>query len=180
MRVNLLKRMESSIHSFTLTATKLANQVDTLLAKIDAHENDELFELNIEDIEDVELNAPEFEPYMLGNKTKVLIQDMDLIRFRQELEADRVLLESIVSDAKRVTAARDAKLEKLKQQIIAKVTEPLNPDNKKVIVFTAFADTAQYLYAHLVEWAQKELGIHSALITAVSYTHLTLPTKRIV
>ena len=95
MRVNLLKRMESSIHSFTLTATKLANQVERLLAKIDAHESDELFELNIEEIEDVELNAPEFEPYMLGNKTKVLIQDMDLIRFRQELEADRVLLESI-------------------------------------------------------------------------------------
>lgn len=174
MRVNLLKRMESSIHSFTLTATKLANQVDTLLAKIDAHENDELFELNIEEIEDVELNAPEFEPYMLGNKTKVLIQDMDLIRFRQELEADRVLLESIVDDAKRVTADRDAKLEKLKQQITAKVTEPLNPDNKKVIVFTAFADTAQYLYAHLVEWAQKELGIHSALITGGGTNKTTL------
>lgn len=169
MRVNLLKRMESSIHSFTLTATKLANQVENLLAKIDAHEsdiqNDSVFELNIEEIEDIELNAPELEPYMLGNKTKVLIQDMDLIRFRQELEADRVLLESIVNDAKQVTAARDAKLEQLKQVIKAKIAAPLNPNNKKVIIFTAFADTAQYLYAHLAEWAQRELGIHSALIT---------------
>ena len=175
MRVNLLKRMESSIHSFTLTATKLANQVERLLAKIDAHESDELFELNIEEIEDVELNAPEFEPYMLGNKTKVLIQDMDLIRFRQELEADRVLLESIVDDAKKVTASGDAKLEKLKQEIKAKVSAPLNPDNKKVIIFTAFADTAQYLYAHLVEWATKELGIHSALITGGGTNRTTLP-----
>lgn len=174
MRVNLLKRMESSIHSFTLTATKLANQVENLLAKIDAHESDELFELNIEEIEDIELNAPELEPYMLGNKTKVLIQDMDLIRFRQELEADRVLLESIVNDAKRVTAARDAKLEKLKQAITAKIALPLNPNNKKVIIFTAFADTAQYLYAHLVEWAQKELGIHSALITGGGTNKTTL------
>ena len=174
MRVNLLKRMESSIHSFTLTATKLANQVEMLLAKIDAHESDELFELNIEEIEDIELNAPELEPYMLGNKTKVLIQDMDLIRFRQELEADRVLLESIVNDAKRVTAARDAKLEKLKQAIKAKIASPLNPNNKKVIIFTAFADTAQYLYAHLVEWAQKELGIHSALITGGGTNKTTL------
>tara|TARA_R100000900_G_scaffold536_1_gene864 strand:- start:131214 stop:134501 length:3288 start_codon:yes stop_codon:yes gene_type:complete len=174
MRVNLLKRMESSIHSFTLTATKLANQVESLLAKIDAHESDELFELNIEEIEDVELNAPEFEPYMLGNKTKVLIQDMDLIRFRQELEADRVLLESIVEEAKKVTAARDAKLELLKQEIKSKVHTPLNPDNKKVIIFTAFADTAQYLYAHLVEWAQEELGIHSALITGGGTNKTTL------
>ncbi|GAB1256188.1 DEAD/DEAH box helicase [Aurantivibrio plasticivorans] len=174
MRVNLLKRMESSIHSFTLTATKLANQVETLLAKIDAHESDELFELNIEEIEDVELNAPEFEPYMLGNKTKVLIQDMDLIRFRQELEADRVLLDSIIDDAKKVTAARDAKLELLKQEIKSKVHAPLNPDNKKVIIFTAFADTAQYLYAHLVEWAQEELGIHSALITGGGTNKTTL------
>lgn len=174
MRVNLLKRMESSIHSFTLTATKLANQVESLLAKIDAHESDELFELNIEEIEDVELNAPEFEPYMLGNKTKVLIQDMDLIRFRQELEADRVLLDSIIDDAKKVTAARDAKLELLKQEIKSKVHAPLNPDNKKVIIFTAFADTAQYLYAHLVEWAKEELGIHSALITGGGTNKTTL------
>lgn len=86
MRVNfLLKRMESSIHSFTLTATKLAQQVDRLLAKIDAHESEELSELNIEDIHDFELESTELESYMVGNKTKVLLQDMDLIRFRQEL-----------------------------------------------------------------------------------------------
>ncbi|HAU0911799.1 TPA: helicase [Legionella pneumophila] len=174
MRINLLKRMESSIHSFTLTATRLVNQVENLLAKIDAHESDELFELNIEEIEDVELDAPEFEPYLLGNKTKVLIQDIDLIRFRQELEADRVLLKSIVDDAKNVTAIRDSKLEKVKQLIKTKVTAPLNPDNKKVIIFTAFADTAQYLYLHLVEWAQKELGIHSALITGEGTNKTTL------
>jgi len=174
MRVNLLKRMESSIHSFSLTASKLANQVENLLAKIDAHESEDIFELNIEDIEDVELNAPELEPFLLGNKTKVLIQDMDLIRFRQELEADRVLLESIVNDAQKVTAERDAKLEDLKQAIRNKITTPLNPDNKKVIVFTAFADTAQYLYAHLVEWAKNELGIHSALITGGGTNKTTL------
>ena len=178
MRINLLKRMESSIHSFTLTANKLVNQVSALLAKIDAHESDVVnavvYELNIEEIEDIELNAPEFEPYLLGNKTKVLIQDMDLIRFRQELEADRLLLESIVKDAQKVTATRDAKLEKLKQQIKFKVTVPLNPGNKKILIFTAFADTAQYLYSHLVDWAQQELGIHSALITGGGTNKTTL------
>jgi SNF2 family DNA or RNA helicase len=174
MRVNLLKRMESSIHSFTLTAEKLANQVEHLLGKLDEHESGELVELNIEEIEDIELNAPELEPYLLGNKTKVLIQDMDLIRFRQELEADRVLLESIVEEAKKVSAERDAKLDILKKTISRKVANPLNQDNKKVIVFTAFADTAQYLYGQLAQWAQSELGIESALVTGGGTNKTTL------
>lgn len=165
MRVNLLKRMESSIHSFTLTATKLAQQVDRLLTKIDAHESEELTELNIEDIHDFELESTELENYIVGNKTKVLLQDMDLIRFRQELEADREFLNHIAETAQLVDASRDAKLELLKQAIAQKVRNPLNPGNKKLIVFTAFADTAQYLYAHLAQWVHFELGIHSALVT---------------
>ncbi len=165
MRVNLLKRMESSIHSFTLTASKLAKQVDRLLAKIDAHESDEVDELSIEDIHDFELESTELETFMVGNKTKVLLQDMDLIRFRQELEADRVFLTSIAETAQRVTAQRDAKLALLKQAIANKIENPLNPGNRKVVVFTAFADTAQYLYANLAAWAQSELGIHCALVT---------------
>jgi len=165
MRVNLLKRMESSIHSFTLTVGKLERQIEILLAKIEEHEDGDIDALNIEEIQDVELDAPELEPYMIGNKTKVLLQDMDLIRFKQELEADRELLSSISNAAEKVTASRDAKLEKLKQTIIEKSKAPLNPDNKKLIVFTAFADTAQYLYKHLSEWAKSDLKMHSALVT---------------
>lgn len=174
MRVNLLKRMESSIHSFTLTATKLAQQVERLLAKMDAHESEALDELNIEDIHDFELESTELEGYMVGNKTKVLLQDMDLIRFRQELEADRVFLNHIAETAQHVSAARDAKLEQLKQAIAQKIHQPLNPGNKKVIVFTAFADTAQYLYSQLNQWAQAELGIHSALVTGGGTNKTTL------
>ncbi|MGP9687197.1 helicase-related protein [Halomonas sp. AOP25-F1-15] len=174
MRVNLLKRMESSIHSFFLTVGKLLAQVDALLGKLDEHEQGDIDALNIEDIQDVEMDSPEFEPFLIGNKTKVLLQDMDLIRFRQELEADHLLLESILVDAKQVTADRDAKLEKLKTAIAHKSENPLNPGNKKVIIFTAFADTAQYLYAHLSGWASKELGIHSALITGAGTNKATL------
>ncbi|CAM3733343.1 helicase-related protein [Halomonas casei] len=174
MRVNLLKRMESSIHSFSLTVEKLLAQVDTLLAKIDEHEQGDLDALNIEDIQDIEMDSPELEPFLIGNKTKILLQDMDLIRFRQELEADHLLLESILTDAKKVTADRDAKLEKLKTTIVQKAENPLNPGNKKVIIFTAFADTAQYLYNHLAGWASKELGIHSALITGTGTNKATL------
>ena len=174
MRVNLLKRMESSIRSFSLTVSKLANQVEILLSKIEEHEAGDIEALNIEEIHDFELDSPELEPFMIGNKTKVLLQDMDLIRFKQELEADRVFLTSIAESAQKVTAERDAKLEKLKQTIADKINAPLNPDNKKVIVFTAFADTAQYLYDHLAKWAQSELGVHSALVSGSGTNKTTL------
>ncbi len=175
MRVNLLKRMESSIHSFAMTATKLADQVERLLGKINAHESDDVDALSIEDLHDFELESTEFEPLMVGNKTRVLLQDMDLIRFRQELEADSVFLQHIAETARDVVAQRDAKLALLKETITRKIANPLNPDNKKVIVFTAFADTAEYLYANLAEWAQAEHGIHSALVTGGGTNRTTIP-----
>lgn len=165
MRVNLLKRMESSIRSFRLTVDKLNNQIEVLLSKIEEHEAGDIDALSIEDIHDFELDSPELEPYMIGNKTKVLLQDMDLIHFKQELEADRVLLTSIAEAAKEVSAERDAKLDQLKATIAEKVRKPLNADNRKVIVFTAFADTAQYLYSHLAQWAKQNMNIDSALVT---------------
>jgi len=174
MRVNLLKRMESSIHSFTLTVGKLLAQVDALLAKIEEHEQSDVDALNIEDIQDIEMDAPEFEPFLIGNKTKILLQDMDLIRFRQELGADHLFLESILAEAKKVSADRDAKLAKLKTTISGKAESPLNAGNKKIIIFTAFADTAQYLYSHLSGWASQELGLHSALITGTGTNKTTL------
>lgn len=174
MRVNLLKRMESSIHSFSLTVDKLARQVTYLLTKIEEHESGDIEALNIEDIHDFELESTELEPFLIGNKTKVLLQDMDLIRFKQELEADKLFLTNIAETAKNVTAERDAKLALLKQTISAKVNNPLNPGNKKIIVFTAFADTAQYLYSHLAQWAKSELGIHSALVTGGGTNKTTL------
>ncbi|KFI21395.1 helicase-related protein [Nitrosococcus oceani] len=169
MRVNLLKRMESSIRSFRLTVDKLNNQIEVLLSKIKAHESGpgdyEADALSIEDIQDFELDSSELEPYLIGNKTKVLLQDMDLIHFKQELEADHVLLTSIAEAAKEVSAERDTKLDQLKATIAEKVNNPLNDNNRKVIVFTAFADTAQYLYGHLAQWAKQELNIDSALVT---------------
>jgi len=174
MRVNLLKRMESSIRSFSITVDKLASQIEMLLSKIEEHESGDIDALNIEDIHDFDMDSPELEPFMIGNKTKVLLQDIDLIRFKQELEADRVLLNSIADAAKNVTEDRDAKLEKLKGTIVAKINCPLNLNNKKVIVFTAFADTAQYLYTQLASWAQNELSLHSALVTGGGTNKTTL------
>ncbi len=162
MRVNLLKRMESSIHSFALTVEKIHTQVGGLLAKIDAHESSELEELSIEDIE---TDSPELEDMMIGKKVKVLIQDLDLIRLRQDLAADHVFLGYLLEEARKISASDDAKLQKLKEAISEKLETPINDGNKKVIIFTAFSDTANYLYKHIHEWALKEFGLHSALVT---------------
>ncbi|MGL5758554.1 helicase-related protein [Plesiomonas sp.] len=189
IRINLLKRMESSIHSFALTSEKVLTQVDALLQKIQhfnaniaphiSHElTEEFVTPPIEEIEDLEFESPELAPYLIGNKTKVRIQDLDLVRFAQDLDADRVFLQEIVWIAKQISAERDAKLAMLKQNCKNKCQNPFNDNNKKIIIFTAFADTAEYLYRHIAPWASQLLGLHSALITGQrSHTTLCSPTS---
>ena len=162
MRVNLFKRMESSINSFALTLEKLLNQVNTLLKKIEAHEGATVDELSIEDIE---VDAEEFDAYLIGRKVKVLIQDIDAIRWKQELEEDQQQLTTLLNEARLVQVHRDAKLKTLKKIIADKTQNTINISNKKIIIFTAFADTANYLYQHLADWAKTELNINSALVT---------------
>lgn len=172
MRINLLKRMESSIHSFHLTVDKLLSQVDTLLEKIDEHEaNSEVTELSIEDID---LESTEFEPYLLGNKVKVLIQDMDRVKWRQDLQEDRYQLQNLLESSEKVDEKRDAKLNDLQQIILDKIENPLNEGNRKIIIFTAFADTAHYLYRNLAPWVTETLGLHSALVTGSGSNKCTL------
>lgn len=162
MRINLLKRMESSINSFALTVDKVHGKISGLLEQIEAHENNEIEELSIEDIE---ADDPALEDYLIGNKVKVLVQDMDLVRWKQDLQEDITLLKDLLADAIIVDPSRDAKLLKLKEVIKTKASNPFNLDNKKLVIFTAFSDTAEYLYDHISNWASDELGLHSALVT---------------
>ena len=175
MRINLLKRMESSIHSFTLTVERLLHNVDRLLELIEKRGNDYDPSLNIED---VDLEDDVLEDLLIGNKVKVLLQDMDLLKWDQDLEDDREKLADLLHEAKQVTNERDAKLADLKEIIRAKIEHPLNRNNQKVIVFTAFADTAHYLYKNLVGWAWEEFGIHAALVTGSGSNKTTLPKVR--
>lgn len=165
MRVNLLKRMESSIHAFALTVNKLLEGVRELKERLNNHDASDIEEWNIEDIA-VEDSA--FDPYLVGNKIKVLIRDVDRIRWRQELEEDEALLVKLVREARDIGPARDAKLAALRQLIADKATHPINAGNRKALIFTAFADTAEYLYTQLADWAQNELGLHVGKVTGQS------------
>lgn len=171
MRVNLLKRMESSIHSFHLTVNSLLEQVDTLLEKVEQHQTAEIEELSIENLD---LDSLEWDALLIGNKIKVLIQDMDLVRWRQDLQEDRYQLQHLLEESQAISPARDAKLHELQTLIRSKINQPINPGNRKVIIFTAFADTAIYLYQQLAPWALQELGVHGALVTGSGSNKTTL------
>lgn len=174
LRVNTLKRMESAVSAFALTVGRQLGDVEATLARIE----DGGSEIEETDIGDVEVDDPRFEPLLVGRKVKVLLRDLDLARWRQDLIEDRDRLAALAAAATEVTAARDAKLEALRQLIAGKIEAPLNPDNRKVLVFTAFADTARYLYEQLAPWLNGEFGLHTALVTGTGGNQSTVAGLR--
>jgi len=174
LRINVLKRLESSVHSFKLTVQRQLRDVEAMLHRIDAHDED----VEEPDIEDVDIDDPAFESLLVGRKVKVLLSDVDLVRWRQDLIEDRNRLSTLLSTAKQVTPERDAKLADLRKVIEQKCNNPINPGNRKVLVFTAFADTAEYLYEHLAPWARQNLKLESAVVTGTGRNQTTLRSIR--
>lgn len=174
MRVNALKRMESAVSSFALTIQRQLHDVEATLSRIEAHA-EEFEEINIAD---VDIDDPAFESLLVGRKVKVLLGDVDLIRWKQDLIEDRNRLATLHAAAIQVCAARDAKLAALRDVITHKCQNPSNPGNRKVIVFTAFADTATYLYDQLATWAKETLGLETALVTGTGRNQTSLPGLR--
>jgi hypothetical protein len=172
LRVNVLKRMESSVVSFALTVERQLEAVNLILARIESHAD----ESEALDIREVDLEDPEFEGLVAGRKVKVLLKDVDVVRWKQDLEEDRNRLMTLLSAAKDVGPERDAKLAELKRMIADKCERPINSGNRKVIVFTAFADTARYLYDQVSRWAKAELGLQAALVTGTGSNRSTLPS----
>ncbi len=171
MRINILKRMESSIHSFGLTVSKLLQNIDLALKKLDNCEDI----IEDFDIEEIDIDDNRLDGVLIGSKkVKVLLKDIDQIRWRSELEKDKEILERILKEAFYVKENRDKKLQELKKLIENKIKNPINGDNKKVIVFTAFADTAKYLYEHLSKYALESFGVHSALVVGSDSPKTTL------
>lgn len=173
MRVNLLKRLESSIYSFKLTVEKLITIIDENLRLIDNHQSG-TYDLDL-GINDIDIDDIELEDLLVGGKTKVLIQDLDNILWKQDLKLDKSILVKLLGNIKLIDVQRDAKLLELKNRIEDKIRNPINSDNKKVIVFTAFADTANYLYNELHEWLKKEHGLNSALVTGSGTNKTNMP-----
>ncbi len=172
MKVNFLKRLESSVHSFALTMQRTIAKIEALerrLATFKAFQ-DRNPELDPETLEPEELEDEELrEALEVGKKLTFKTVHLDVDRWLAALHEDKRQLNGLYLQARDVASPRDAKLAELKALIAAKVREPtlnkLNRPNRKALVFTAFSDTAEYLYEQLHEWARAELGIHAALVT---------------
>lgn len=173
MTVNLLKRLESSVQSFRLTLQSLQANNEATLAKITAFNQSggadtvgDLTEvLEGLDAEDDELPMPGDEGREIGGKIKISLADMDLPSWEHELKVDLQVINALLSSMNKITPLDDAKLQHLKGQLLGKITNPINPGNRKVLIFTAFADTADYLYANLAPELLAKHAIHTAKVT---------------
>ncbi len=184
MKVNFLKRLESSVKSFEITMERTITKIEGLEGKIKNFqtmpkqhpESDEL-EIEFDDPgHDEELE----EAMLVGGKFKYKLEHLELDHGKnwlKDLKNDKDQLCRLFKAAQDVSPDTDAKLAELKKLIAAKVAKPttnkIGESNKKVLVFTAFADTATYLYESLLEWGTKHLGIHMALVCGGGDTRAT-------
>jgi SNF2 family DNA or RNA helicase len=167
MRINLLKRIESSVDSFRLTVLNIYNQINASLSAIEKGENDTYSGVQLSPAsEEIDWESEwGDEENIIGKKVKVRICDLDLIKWKEDLTSDLNFLKDLLDEVKNIFGENDLKLEELKKILSEKIENPLNPNNKKVVIFTAFADTANYLYKSLKDYLKDNYGVNSALIT---------------
>ncbi|EKD28583.1 MAG: hypothetical protein ACD_79C00270G0002 [uncultured bacterium] len=178
MKVNYLKRLESSIKSFEISLERTISKIENLeqkisdFLKIQSSSHEETLEDFIPNESELEENEDDLEEWQVGKKLKFDLADLEIEKWRIDLKNDKDALIELLNNAKAVTAERDAKLQELKTLITDKIKNPINASNKKVLVFTAYADTAQHIYNNIKDWCKKELKLNCALVCG-SFTHTT-------
>lgn len=175
MKVNYLKRLESSIKSFEISISRTLEKIEKLEAKIAQFKSNHTQTLYLESLspDEDELDEDDLEQWQVGKKLKFDLADLDLDRWLVDLQSDKAALAYIHDNALLVIPEKDAKLHELKTLITAKINQPINTGNKKIIIFTAFADTANYLYNTLKTWYSQEFKLDCALVCG-SMTQTTL------
>lgn len=167
MSINLLKRLESSVYSFNLTLSRIKELIDNTIDAIEVFEkygSDDLtmYEANGSDWDMDDENTDFF---TVGRKVKIELADMDYRSWKAELKQDRDVLELLTLMVADITPEHDKKLNELLEILTQKIENPINGDNKKVLVFTAFSDTAEYLYENVSTFIKKKYGLDTAVIT---------------
>lgn len=157
MATNLLKRLESSVNSFRLTLTRIEERISKTIKAIDQYE------------EETDENPG------IGKNARIQLGDMDWRSWRRALKSDLEILRLLLIMLKDITPEHDSKLQILIADLKEKFAHPINPGNKKVLIFTAFADTAEYLYDQLAERIKADTGMNVALITGNTDGKCTIP-----
>ena len=167
MSINLLKRLESSVNSFQLTLQRMKALIEDTITAINRFEKYGNVNINMYEVsdEDFDIDDGNTEYFTVGKKVKIELADMDYKTWRSELIEDAETLELLTLMVADITPEHDYKLQELLRLLDEKIEDPINPDNKKVLVFSAFSDTAEYLYKHVSKHIKNKYGLNTAVIT---------------
>lgn len=175
MSINMLKRLESSVNSFRLTLERVQNLIQDTIERIDNHES----EINVQEanIYDLDIEDQENEAFIGTRKSRIALEDLDYISWRKYLKNDFDELELTRLMLLDITPEHDSKLQQLISDLRGKFEHPINNDNRKVIIFTAFSDTALYLYNNLAGRIKDRYGLNVAIVTGDIDARSTLKTN---
>ena len=167
MSVNLLKRLESSVNSFQLTLQRIYSLINNTVDKINRFEQYGASSIDMYESADTEwdIDDSNTEYFTVGNKIQIDLADMDYKTWRAELNSDIEVLDDLMNMLNVITPEYDGKLQKLLDVISKKIENPINTNNKKVLIFSAFSDTAEYLYEHVSTYIKEKYGLNTAVIT---------------
>ena len=180
--INLMKRMESSVYSFNLTLKRILELIDSTIHSIDTYDRTSTVKLELTDISNIDEFDSEDqngeELFTFGKKVKIEIGDMDYKSWRDSLAKDRDVLELLTLMVGDITPEYDSKLQELFRVIKNKLEHPINDGNKKIIIFTAFADTAGYLYDNVSKFVKDNFGLNTAMVSGSVEGRTTVPKLR--
>ena len=167
MSINLLKRLESSVNSFQLTLKRIKALIESTIKAIDDFEKYGAADIDMYEASDSEFDMDDgnTEYFTVGKKVKIELADMYYKSWRTELKADADVLELLTLMVADITPEHDSKLQELLKLVSEKIENPINPGNKKVLIFSAFSDTAEYLYDNVSTYIKKKYGLDTAVIT---------------
>lgn len=167
MSINLLKRLESSVFSFNLTLSRIRELITKTIDAINRFEKYGISDLDMYEASDHDFDMDDSNTdfFTVGKKVKIDLADMDYRTWREELQADADILELLTLMLADITPEYDTKLQTLFALISKKIEHPINGDNKKILIFSAFSDTAEYLYENVSAFVKKRYGLDTALIT---------------
>lgn len=167
MSINLLKRLESSVNSFQLTLKRIKALIESTIEAIDNFEKYGAADIDMYEASDSEFDMDDgnTEYFTVGKKVKIKLADMDYKSWRTELKADADVLELLTLMVADITPEHDSKLQELLKLVSEKIENPINPGNKKVLIFSAFSDTAEYLYDNVSAYIKDKYGLETAVIT---------------
>ena len=167
MSINLLKRLESSVFSFNLTLSRIRELITKTIDAINRFEKYGISDLDMYEAtdNDFDMDDGNTDFFTVGKKVKIDLDDMDYRTWREELQADADILELLTLMIADITPEYDTKLQTLFALISKKIEHLINGDNKKILIFSAFSDTAEYLYENVSAFVKEKYGLDTALIT---------------